>query len=78
MDKHHDLIHEFPELRDKIHELKLNNHHFRNLFDEYHKLDHLIHSAETNTEPTNDEHLNEMRLKRVHLKDELYKILTEN
>ena len=29
--EHHDLVHEFPELKDRIHELKLGNAHFRSL-----------------------------------------------
>ena len=36
--EHHDLIHEFPELRERIHELKIGDAHFRKLFDEYHEL----------------------------------------
>ncbi len=36
--EHHDLLHEFPEYKNQIHDLKVNNHHFRRLFDEYHEL----------------------------------------
>lgn len=68
----HDLLHEFPEHREKIHELKTTNNHFRKLFDEYHELDHEIHRIEQGTESTTDEVLNGLRKKRVHLKDELY------
>ncbi len=68
----HDLLHEFPEHRDKIHELKTTNNHFRKLFDEYHELDHEIHRIEQGAESTTDEVLNGLRKKRVHLKDELY------
>ena len=32
----HDLLHEFPESKDTIHELKTNNRHFARLFDQYH------------------------------------------
>lgn len=35
---HHDLIHELPELKVRIHELKVSDPHFRRLFDEYHEL----------------------------------------
>ena len=73
----HDLIHEFPELKDKIHELKVSNHHFRRLFDEYHEVDHEIHRIESGAENTSDEILNELRKKRLHLKDELSHILHE-
>ncbi len=71
----HDLVHEFPELRDKIHELKTGNAHFRKMFDEYHETDHAIHRAETGAETVTDDYLTELRMKRVHLKDELYKLL---
>lgn len=77
MEKHHDLVHEFPEFRDKIHDLKVSNNHFRKLFDDYHELDHEIHKYETNTEATTDEHLNELRLKRVRYKDELFDMLNK-
>lgn len=28
----HDLVHELPEYKDRIHELKTSNRHFANLF----------------------------------------------
>ncbi|MCX6351240.1 MAG: DUF465 domain-containing protein [Bacteroidetes bacterium] len=74
MDKH-DLHHDFPELGEKIHELKISDAHFKKMFDEYHELTNTIHSIETGAEATSDEVLNEFRMKRVHLKDALYNIL---
>lgn len=71
----HDLVHEFPELRDKIHELKTSNTHFRKVFDEYHETDHAIHRIESGAEVSTDEYLTELRMKRVHMKDELFKML---
>ncbi len=71
----HDLLHEFPEYREKIHELKTSNQHFRKLFDEYHEVDHDIHRIEHCAEATTDEVLNGLRIKRVQLKDNLYKQL---
>ncbi|MCW9089154.1 MAG: DUF465 domain-containing protein, partial [Gammaproteobacteria bacterium] len=44
--EHHDLIHELPEYREQIHEMKLNNAHFSRLFDEYHEVDHEIRRIE--------------------------------
>ena len=73
----HDIIHEFPQLKDKVHELKVSDAHFRRLFDEYHELDHEIHRFETNAEITSDEHLTELRKKRVHLKDEIFRMLQQ-
>ncbi|MDI9339086.1 MAG: DUF465 domain-containing protein [Sediminibacterium sp.] len=74
----HDLLHEFPEHKQKIHDLKVSNTHFKKLFDEYHEADHSIHSIESGATSTTDEHLNELRLKRVNLKDKLYTIITES
>jgi uncharacterized protein YdcH (DUF465 family) len=34
----HDLLHEFPEYHDKIHQLK-DDSHFKKLFDEYNELE---------------------------------------
>lgn len=72
----HDILHEFPEMKDKVHELKVSDAHFRKIFDEYHELDHEIHSIESGAHATDDAHMNELRLKRVHLKDEIYAMLT--
>jgi uncharacterized protein YdcH (DUF465 family) len=71
----HDLLHEFPEHKEKIHSLKVSDSHFRKLFDEYHNVDHEIHKYESGAEATTDDHLNELRVERVHLKDQLYKYL---
>ncbi|MCU0417092.1 MAG: DUF465 domain-containing protein [Cytophagaceae bacterium] len=73
----HDLVHEFPDMREKIHELKISDNHFRKIFDAYHDVDHSIHSIESGANPTTDEHLNELRARRVFLKDELYAYLTK-
>lgn len=70
----HDLHHEFPQFEDKIHDMKMNDNHFRRLFDEYEDLNHKIHGVETTGLFTDDE-LNDMRSKRLHLKDELYEML---
>lgn len=71
----HDLIHEFPGHRDEIHNLKVNNHHFKNLFDEYHSVDHEIHRIESGAELTADKVLNDLRFQRVFLKDQLVEYL---
>lgn len=73
----HDLLHEFPEMKEKIHTLKTTDAHFRKFFDEYHEVDHAIHSIETGATVTTDEHLNELRKRRVTLKDSIYEILNK-
>lgn len=73
--EHHDLIHEFPELRDRIHELKTGNRHFRKLFDEYHELTSSIENMENEITAVSTRTEEEAKIHRVHLKDELYKML---
>ena len=74
MDKH-DILHEFPELKEKVHALKISNQHFRKMFDDYHEIDHEIRNIETGSAFAKDEHLNELRHKRVHLKDSIFGML---
>ena len=73
--EHHDLVHEFPQLRDRIHELKISNNHFRRLFDEYHELTSTIENMETEATAVATHIEEEAKMRRVHLKDELYKML---
>jgi uncharacterized protein YdcH (DUF465 family) len=74
--EHHDLHHEFPELNDKIHDMKMNNNHFKRLFDEYHELTIEIEKMENEVTPVTTQVEEEAKLRRLHLKDELYKMLT--
>jgi len=74
--EHHDLVHDFPELRDRIHELKISNNHFRRLFDEYHELTTDIENMEAEVKAVSTHTEEEAKMRRVHLKDELYKMLT--
>jgi uncharacterized protein YdcH (DUF465 family) len=71
----HDLLHEFPQHKEKIHNLKVSDHHFRKLFDQYDAVNNDIHRIETGAEATTDEVLTDLRLKRVHLKDQLFEYL---
>jgi uncharacterized protein YdcH (DUF465 family) len=74
----HDILHEFPELTERVHELKISDAHFRKIFDQYHELDHQIHRIESGNEPTTDERLNTLRMERVVLKDTIYTYLQNN
>lgn len=74
----HDLLHEFPENREAIHDLKMNNAHFARLFENYHEVDHEVHRIETGAENTSDEYLEEAKKKRLKLKDELYSMIQQH
>jgi uncharacterized protein len=71
----HDLIHELPEHRDRIRELKMSDTRFARLFDEYHTVDHEVHRIEEGVENPSDEYVNEVKAKRLRLKDELFEMI---
>ena len=73
----HDLVHELPEHRETIHNLKMSNQQFAKLFDEYHEVDHEVHRIETGVENTSDDYLEERKKLRLHLKDELLRLIRE-
>lgn len=73
----HELHDEFPEHAARIHKLKVEDAHFGRLFDEYHEINRAIHRAETDVEPTTDEHVEQMRKTRMALKDQLYAMLSK-
>lgn len=73
----HDFSHDFPEHKETIHQLKMNNKHFQKLFDEYHQVTHEIHGIEENRVNVSDEYFEERKIKRVKLKDELYKMIID-
>ncbi len=71
----HELAEEFPDKADRIHELKVEDAHFRKLFDEYHEVNRAVHRAETNVEPLDSIAEQDLRKRRMHLKDELARML---
>ena len=73
--EHHDLVHEFPEYREKIHQLKVEDQHFARLFDAYHEVDREIRRIEMEIETPGDSYLESLKKRRVRLKDELYEML---
>lgn len=76
MSTEHPLIAEFPELRNKIHEMKMSDHHFAKLFSEYHEVEHELHRIEQEIETPSDTYTEELKKKRLNLKDQLYALLT--
>jgi len=71
----HEILAEFPEFTAKISDLKTNDAHFAKLYDEYYEVNKAIHLAETNIEPTDDFNIENMRKKRIMLKDTIYQLL---
>ena len=69
--ENHSLLNEFPELREQIHTLKTSDKHFARLFNEYDALAHDVHRIESGAEAASDDRLDELKKKRLQLKDEL-------
>lgn len=74
-DNRHTLISELPEYKEKIHELKMSNHHFAKQYSEYEDLDKEIHRIEIGETPDSDQYLEDLKKKRLALKDELFHTL---
>lgn len=72
MIENHSLLHEFPDHKKTIHDLKGGNRHFARLFDEYHTVDKEIHRIEEGIETPSDVYTEQLKKQRLHLKDELY------
>lgn len=70
---HHDLAHEFPEMKDIIHDLKTTDNHFRRLFDEYEKV---AKELQRKGDTMCDMHIEDLKKHRLELKDALYKMMT--
>jgi uncharacterized protein len=73
--EHHDLHHEFPEHKERIHELKISDTRFAKLFNQYDQLDHMIRRVEEAGALMSDSEMEAMKMERVHLKDKLYAYL---
>lgn len=75
MIEHHNLINEFPEYRERIHDLKVGNTEFAELYRQYQDVDKEIYRIEEGIENHADTYTEDLKKKRVHLKDRLYDML---
>jgi uncharacterized protein YdcH (DUF465 family) len=73
--KDHTILQDFPEMSEHIHEIKKTNSHFASLSDKYDELVHSINRMESGAETFADEQLEELKKKRLKLKDELFGLL---
>jgi uncharacterized protein len=72
----HDLPHEFPEHAELIKALCDVNPVFAAMYKEYDALDKEILKIEQNVEPVSDVYAEDLKKKRMLLKDKLYETLT--
>jgi len=78
MNEHHDLLHEFPEHRERIHTLKTTNNRFAKLFNEYHDVTKSVEKMEALAEPVCTQTEEQFKLKRLQLKDQLHSMLLQD
>ncbi len=72
---HHPLHSEFPDHIDSIHRLKTEDAHIRRLMIEYDEIDKEIFRMEENIETPEDAVFTVEKKKRLHLKDQILKML---
>ena len=71
----HDLLHEFPDLEQKIAALRESNDDFARTMTEYDTLDAKVRKLEELGTPVADETIEDLKKERLLLKDRLYEIL---
>jgi uncharacterized protein YdcH (DUF465 family) len=70
-----DLTEDFPDKADRIRQLKASDNRFARLYDEYNELNRTIHRIETRVEPKPEEVEEELKRRRLQIKDEIMAML---
>ncbi|MBU2759178.1 YdcH family protein [Acidithiobacillus sulfurivorans] len=76
--EHQDLKAEFPELAGRMDQLLAEQGHFTRRYEEFNDLTAQIEHIERNDAATGSQSLEEMKKKRLLLKDEIYRMLTSD
>ncbi|HMA87532.1 MAG TPA: DUF465 domain-containing protein [Burkholderiales bacterium] len=71
----HDLDHEFPEYAGLMHEVGSRDDRLTVLFQQYNQVNGEIVDIEENDRPFQDFEFEELKKKRLRIKDEIYRIL---
>ncbi len=71
----HEIYEEFPAEAEKIQALKQSDPHFSQLVDDYHAVNLQVHRAEARLDVMDEDAEHELRLRRVHMKDEIFRLL---
>lgn len=73
--KRQTLTKDFPDHQHTIRHLKMHDAHFVKLFDNYHEVESEVHNIEQNNSAVDDEYLETLKKRRLHLKDELFSMI---
>ncbi len=68
------MLHEY---KNEIHDLKLSNAHFANIFEKHNELDQKVEDAEANRVILTDVELETLKKEKLLLKDEAYKMILD-
>jgi len=68
----------FPEYRELISKLKLDDHHFSHLFNKHNDIDQKIKNMEAGIESGTDDEIEILKKGKLKLKDQLYEILKKS
>ena len=74
----HDLAHEFPDLVDVLQDLRAGDPESAAMFEEYERLNAQIVDIEENDKPFVDLEFEELKKRRLRLKDEIFAALTRH
>lgn len=72
----HDLLHEFPQHREKIAALRQRDAHFQRLQADYEGVNKAIVQIEEGVRAADDAHLEELKKQRLLLKDQIAALLS--
>ncbi len=72
----HELHGSFPEYAGKMDELRASDPEFAKLFDEYDEINEKVHKAGTFEKPTGHFREEELKKRRIALRDEIFRILS--
>ena len=67
----------FHEYRDLISELKTSDRYFQSLFEKHNALDQKIKNKESRLEPGTPDEIEDLKKKKLGIKDELYALLQQ-
>ncbi|WP_237055449.1 YdcH family protein [Microbulbifer sediminum] len=73
----HTLEADFPEHSETIRRLSEVDLDFKAQSDTYHRLDKQIRGLEERGVATDDQHFNSLKIQRAHMKDRLYRRITD-
>lgn len=74
-DTPHTLGEEFPDRIDAIHALKARNKDFAQLLEQYDEVNDAVHKAETRLTPMSEEAEEDLRRRRLSIKDRIVQAL---